>query len=61
MNNQKRYPAGLQQAATIAACFIFLKTPIAADLNQTKESFSAEVTNKYSYNYLKYLPDGYDG
>ena len=33
----------------------------AADLNQTKESYSAEVTKKYSYHYLKYLPKEYDG
>ena len=28
----------------------------AVDLNQTRESYSAEVTKKYSYHYLKYLP-----
>ena len=33
----------------------------AADLNQTKEFYSAEVTQKYSYHYLKYLPKEYDG
>lgn len=32
-----------------------------ADLNQTKESYSAEVSKKYSYHYLKYLPKEYDG
>ena len=34
---------------------------IAADLNQTKEEFSAKVVKTYSYNYLKYLPKDYDG
>ena len=34
---------------------------IAADLNQTKEEFSAKVVKTYSYNYLKYLPNDYDG
>ena len=34
---------------------------IAADLNQTKENFSAKVVKTYSYNYLKYLPKNYDG
>ena len=33
----------------------------AANLKQTKESYTAEVTKKYSYHYLKYLPEGYDG
>ena len=35
------------------------QTMSAAGLNQTRESYSAEVT-KYSYHYLKYLPKGYD-
>ena len=34
---------------------------IAADLNQTKEKFSAKVVKTYSYNYLKYLPKDYEG
>ena len=34
---------------------------IAADLNQTKEKFSAKVVKTYSYNYLEYLPKDYDG
>jgi len=61
MNNLRLLQTKLKQAATIAACFIFMKNTIAADLNQTKESFSAVIANTYSYNYLKYLPDGYNG
>ncbi|MDP6794859.1 MAG: prolyl oligopeptidase family serine peptidase [Verrucomicrobiota bacterium] len=61
MNNLILLQTGLKQAATIAACFLFLKTTTAADLNQTKETFSSKATKTYSYNYLKYLPDGYDG
>ncbi|MEE2947740.1 MAG: prolyl oligopeptidase family serine peptidase [Verrucomicrobiota bacterium] len=61
MNNLRLPQARLKQAATIAACFLFLKTTIEADLNQTKETFSSKATKTYSFNYLKYLPDGYDG
>ena len=52
---------GLKLAATLVAGFIFYNTAGAADLNQTRETFSAEVTKTFAYKYLKYLPDGYDG
>ncbi|MCH2384422.1 MAG: hypothetical protein MK293_04100, partial [Pedosphaera sp.] len=55
------HSTGLKLAATLVASFIFLNAPTAADLNQTKESFSAEVTKTFAYKYLKYLPEGYDG
>ena len=52
---------GLKLAAALVTGFIFLNTATAADLNQTKGSFSAEVTKTFAYKYLKYLPEGYDG
>ena len=46
---------------TLVASFLFNHTVSAADLNQTKEVFSAEVTKTFAYKYLKYQPEGYDG
>ncbi len=55
------HSTGLKLAMALVAGFLFHNTAGAADLNQTKESFSAEVTKTFAYKYLKYLPDGYDG
>ena len=46
------HSTGLKLAATLVTGFIFLKTATAADLNQTKESFSAEITKTFDYKYL---------
>ena len=42
------------------ACLINQNTNT-AELNQSKEQFSAQVAKTYSYKYLKYLPKNYDG
>ena len=61
MNIQALHLTGLKLAAALVAGFLFHNTAGAADLNQTRETFSAEVTKTFAYKYLKYLPDGYDG
>ena len=60
MINQSLQSMGVKLAVTLASSFLFLNTMTAADLNQTKESFSVEVTKTFAYKYLKYLPEGYD-
>jgi hypothetical protein len=49
---------GLKLVMTLVSSFLFNHTVSAADLNQTKEVFSAEVTKTFAYKYLKYLPEG---
>ena len=61
MRIQALHLTGLKLAAALVAGFLFHNTAGAADLNQTRETFSAEVTKTFAYKYLKYLPDGYDG
>ena len=61
MGIQALHLTGLKLAAALVAGFLFHNTAGAADLNQTRETFSAKVTKTFAYKYLKYLPDGYDG
>ena len=55
------HSTGFKLAVALVAGFLFHNTVGATDLNQTRETFSAEVTKTFAYKYLKYLPDGYDG
>ena len=51
----------LRFVTALALALSAVQSANTADLNQTKESYSAEVSKKYSYHYLKYLPKEYDG
>ena len=51
----------LKFVTALALALSAVQSANTADLNQTKESYSAEVSKKYSYHYLKYLPKEYDG
>jgi predicted peptidase len=61
MTLQLFHSTGFKLAAALVAGFISLNTTTATEPNQTEESFSAEVTKTFTYKYLKYLPEGYDG